>query len=100
MKSLDERLAQRAEQRVLLSHGGVIPRIDKQNDEDSSESVKDQFSDLTKAELKEWVKSKGGEVPADKQNRDSILEYTRNYAAYLEGNPQSTATQNSTWSQQ
>lgn len=105
MKSLEERLAQRAEQRELLSHGGVIPQPSKAGEvnegtNDNSNQHKDQFEDLTIAQLKEWVKSKGGEVPAEKQKRDDILEYTRNYAAYLEANPQSTQTQNTTWSQQ
>lgn len=100
MKSLEERKAQRAEQRIALAHGGVIPQPGNAGEADDSKEVKDQFEELTKAELKDWVKSKGGEVPADKQNRDSILEYTRNFAAYLEANPQATQTQNSTWSQQ
>jgi len=89
MKSLEQRKAQRAEQRSALAHGGVIPlpgKTGEETKEGDNISGKDQFEDMTINQLKEWVKGQDGgaiEVPNDVTKRDDVLKFARNYAEYL-----------------
>lgn len=105
MKSLQERKAQRREQRELLAHGGVIPLPDKSGadvkQEGANTSNKDQFEDMTINQLKDWVKANGAEVPNDVKLHADIKEYARNYSSYLEAQKEEGGTNTGgAWSQQ
>lgn len=99
MKSLDERKKQRAEQRALLAHGGVIGLPGKDS-QDQTANLGDEFDGKTVEQLKAWVKENGAEVPDEVSSLPAVLDYARNFKAYLESNRQTNQTSSGDWNQQ
>jgi len=101
MKSLEERKQQRAEQRALLAHGGVIglPGKDSQT-QTQTFNTGDEFDGQTVEQLKAWVKENGAEVPDEVSSLPAVLDYARNFKAYLESNRQQNQNSSADWNQQ
>lgn len=87
MKPLDERKTHRKEQRELLSHGGVIPRIGKDEKESGNGTGNPDFNKMNAEHLRGWIKSKGQEVPSNITDLAKIREYVSNFAKYIAENP-------------
>lgn len=87
MKSLEERQAQRKEQRELLSHGGVMALEESQDGKEEKKNTGPNFSAMNVEQMKGWAKSKGADVPKDKTTVEQVREYVTNFATYLEANP-------------